>query len=172
MTVPTDSLPTLLLKPGELFIVEEPCVVWTLLGSCVAVTMVSRRIGVGAICHALLPSCKPQDRCDCPERFRYVECAIRGMLREFACRGVPYAAIEVKLFGGADMFHGPGGDGVGGQNIAKAKNVLAEEGMQVSAFDGGGLQGRKILFYPHTGEVFLRRLDRLGQRKSCRGETA
>ncbi len=97
MTAPPSSIPNLFLKPGELVIAEQPCVVSTLLGSCVAVTMVSRRIGVGAICHALLPSCKAKDQCDCPERFRQVDCAIRGMIAEFVRRGVPCSGIEAKI---------------------------------------------------------------------------
>lgn len=174
MTLPPSSLPSFFLKPGELFIADEPCVVSTLLGSCVAVTMVSRRTAVGAICHALLPSCKAQDRCDCGERFRYVECAIRGMIGEFARRGVARGEIEAKVFGGAEMFHAGAGEGgggsVGSQNVAMARAILAAEGIRLAAFDGGGVQGRKIFFYPHTGEVFLRRLNRIDQRQARAGE--
>jgi chemotaxis protein CheD len=163
MTAPPSSVPYLFLKPGELVIAEQPCVVSTLLGSCVAVTMVSRRIGVGAICHALLPSCKAKDRCSCPERFRQVDCAIRGMIEEFARRGVPCSGIEAKIFGGAEMFHtGREEDGegsVGRQNVVKAREVLAAAGVRIAAFDVGGLQGRKIFFCTHSGEVFLRRLN-------------
>jgi len=163
MTAPPSSVPYFFLKPGELVIAEQPCVVSTLLGSCVAVTMVSRRIGVGAICHALLPSCKAKDQCDCPERFRQVDCAIRGMIAEFVRRGVPCSGIEAKIFGGAEMFHTDrgedGGDSVGRQNVAKAREVLAVEGVRVAACDVGGLQGRKIFFCTDSGEVFLRRLN-------------
>ncbi|MGA2108628.1 MAG: hypothetical protein ABSH25_13400 [Syntrophorhabdales bacterium] len=44
------------LKPGEIYVGEEPAEISTILGSCVSVTMFSKRVRVGAICHALLPS--------------------------------------------------------------------------------------------------------------------
>ncbi len=155
----THTLPTFFLKPGELFFAEEPCIVSTLLGSCVAVTMTSRRARFGAICHALLPSCRDRGSCDCPERFRYVACAVRGMIDAFARRGVPAASIEAKIFGGAEMFPTGRGASVGSQNVARACELLAAAGVRVAAVDAGGEQGRKIVFLPQTGEVFLRRLD-------------
>jgi chemotaxis protein CheD len=168
MNAAPTNLPTLFLKPGEMFIAEQPCVISTLLGSCVAITMVSRRIGVGAICHALLPSCRTKDRCDCRERFRYVECAIRGMIEAFRSRGVPRSGIEAKLFGGAEMFRSGGGtevgDSVGRQNISKARELLVADGIRIAASDVGGLHGRKIHFYPQTGEVYLKRLNGLANR--------
>jgi len=170
MNAASTNLPTLFLKPAEMFIAEQPCVISTLLGSCVAITMVSRRIGVGAICHALLPSCRTKDRCDCPERSRYVDCAIRGMIEAFRSRGVPRSGIEAKVFGGAEMFHAGAGEGGGGsvgrQNISKALELLAAEGIRIAASDVGGLHGRKIYFYPQTGEVFLKRLNGLANRRT------
>ena len=165
MILPTVShhLPYRFLKPGELIVAEEPCVISTLLGSCVAVTMVSLRTGIGTICHALLPSCASRDKCDCPERYRHVECSIRGMIELFRDRGVPCSGIEAKVFGGADMFRSGSGEDervtVGRQNVAMANRILEAEGVRIAAFDVGGRQGRKIFFYPHTGDVYLRRLN-------------
>lgn len=139
----------------------------TLLGSCVAVAMVSRTSCVGAICHAFLPSCRGAVHSVCPEQFRHVECAINGMLDEFGRRGILRGGIEAKIFGGAEMFgFSEGGRGVGKQNIAMARRILAAEGIQVTATDVGGADGRKILFCPHTGEVFLKRLDRMAYRQA------
>jgi chemotaxis protein CheD len=172
VTIPmvSHSLPYHFLKPGELIVAEEPCIISTLLGSCVAVTMVSRRIGFGAICHALLPSCAEGNGCDCTERFRHVECSIRGMIEAFRDRGVPCSGIEAKVFGGADMFRsGSGADGratVGRQNVARANLILAAEGIRIAAFDVGGRQGRKIFFYTQTGDVYLRRLSGMAFRQA------
>ncbi|HEY6872316.1 MAG TPA: chemotaxis protein CheD [Geobacteraceae bacterium] len=164
------------LKPGEIFIGDTPCLVSTLLGSCVAITLFAARHRLGAICHALLPACGAGGGAGCPERFRHVRCAVLCMLTDFRGRGIPVAGIEAKLFGGADMFpgepdrDGKGGRGtVGGQNVAMAENLLGGAGIRVAIADVGGVQGRKILFRPDTGEVFLRRLDRMAP--GGRGET-
>ncbi len=166
MTEQKPGLPIFLLKPGEMFITDKPCAVSTLLGSCVAVTMFSRRLGVGAICHALLPSCSQNKQCDCrDERFRYVDCSVRGMLEAFKGLGITATEIETKLFGGSDMFlvkDGPDSKAsVGRQNIAKAREILTAAVGCVAAADVGGVQGRKIVFYACSGEVFLKRLNRL-----------
>lgn len=172
MNVPPLDFPCFFLKPGEIFIAEQPCVVSTLLGSCVAVALFSRTLSVGAICHAFLPSCRPNGPAGCRERFRHVECAITGMLEELDRRGVPQGTLEAKIFGGAEMFgFNDGGAGVGRQNIVMARKILEAEGIRVTAADLEGTEGRKIFFYPHTGEVFLRRLDRIAYRQA-RGYTA
>jgi chemotaxis protein CheD len=155
------------LKPGEIFISGTPHMVSTLLGSCVAIILFTPAYRVGAICHALLPMCREGKFFSCPEKFRHVACSFRGMLAMFRERGISCATIEAKVFGGADMFpNEPAISGkssratVGRMNIAKAKELLAAEGIRIIAADVGGWQGRKILFRPNTGEVFLQRMNR------------
>lgn len=147
---------TIYLLPGELSIVERPTVISTVLGSCVSVTLFHRRQGFGAMCHAMLPFARgPQD-------FKFVDSSISHMLATFDRRGIPRCELEVKLFGGADMFEtsDPGGHSlsVGRQNIAAATQILAAEGLQLLASQVGGRQGRKLHFRAHTGEVLLKRL--------------
>lgn len=171
--VPAAS-PYFFLKPGDMAIAEEPCIIGTLLGSCVAVTMTSRRSGIGAVCHALLPACKELDHCNsCPEQFRHVDCAIRGMIEAFRERGAPLGSIEAKLFGGADMFriHDELDDrnSVGRQNIDRARELLDSQGIRLVAADVGGVRGRKILFNTGTGEVFLKRLNSIAGRQALSG---
>jgi chemotaxis protein CheD len=153
------------LKPGDILISEKPVLISTLLGSCVAVTMFSPRLRVGAISHGLLPSCKKRKPCEgdeyCREGVRYVECSIMRMLGWFMQNGVAREEIDVKVFGGSDMLSVPESTTkatVGQQNIAMAFHVLEKEMLRVSASDVGGLRGRKIIFSSKTGEVMLKRL--------------
>jgi len=152
------------LKPGEMHFAEQPTLVVTVLGSCVSITMFSRSAGLGAICHGLLPSCKGQLQCggDCLDGFKYVDCSIRRMAVLFYQRGVRRSEIEVKCFGGADMFNRDINTreavSVGNQNLTIAQQVLASEGLSLKVSDVGGRRGRKILFYTDTGDVFLKLL--------------
>jgi chemotaxis protein CheD len=153
------------LKPGEIYFSHKPAVISTLLGSCVSVTMFSHRMGAGAICHGLLPSCKGQKPCECDkfcsEGMRYVDCSIMRMLEWFERNGVARGEIDVKVFGGADMLSGPESAAkatVGQQNISMAFQVIEKENLRIAASDVGGLRGRKIIFSTHTGEVLLKRL--------------
>jgi len=159
-----EPLPTVYLKPGDMHFSAEQNVVITVLGSCLSVTMFSRSRGLGGICHSLLPQCDGQTRClgECLEGFKYVACSIRRMVRLFDRQRVRRSDIEVKCFGGADMFtktiDRPGLASIGRQNITAAEQVLKSEGLKMHAVDVGGLLGRKIYFYTDTGEVLLKRL--------------
>ncbi len=153
------------LNPGAIHISEEPALISTLLGSCVAVTMFSPRLKAGAMCHGLLPACKGEKPCRCEKHcragVRYVGCSIRRMLEWFVQQGVGRGEIDVKVFGGADMFGGRENSAtvsVGEQNIVMAFQVLEEERLRISASDVGGAKGRKIFFHTATGEVLLKRL--------------
>lgn len=144
------------LKPAELAVAERPSLISTVLGSCVAVTLFSCRRKVGAICHAMLPSG------GCGNGFKYVDSSLRHMLEHFDRLGIDRKEIDVKLFGGADMFEAAPFPSrsmtVGRQNIQAAFDNLRQEGLRIVVSDVGGRQGRKLLFYSHTGEVLLKRL--------------
>ncbi|HKK02229.1 MAG TPA: chemotaxis protein CheD [Desulfuromonadales bacterium] len=153
-----NDLPYLYLRPGEMHFSRTPVVVGTILGSCLSVTFYSRRLAAGAICHALLPGGEGRSGS------RYVDYAILHMLDEFARVGAPPHELDAKLFGGADMFgqrtaHG-GRPTVGRQNIIAARATLDREGVTVSRSHLGGNLGRKLYFYPHSGDVLLKRVAR------------
>ncbi len=143
------------LKPGEVAVASEPALISTVLGSCVAVTMFSPLLRIGAICHAMLP--------DCGERFddlRYVAPAVYFIYRKLKERGA--ASLVVKLFGGAQVLDVGGYDAcrqtVGEQNVERTEQVLASLGLLISAQDTGGLRGRKLYFCTRDGTVYVHRV--------------
>ncbi|MBF0284932.1 MAG: chemotaxis protein CheD [Magnetococcales bacterium] len=162
---PWKNLPQIHLNPGEMHLSPTPSVVTTVLGSCVSVTLFHPKSRIGAICHGMLPHCQcVAPEClhgGCRECFRFVDCAILAMLDQWRDLGIRPAALETKLFGGADMFRvGEGTVTVGRQNVAMAREILLKTGLKLLSSDTGGDRGRKLLFFTHTGEVFLKRLSR------------
>ena len=158
-------LPDLNLQPGELYLARGPAILRTILGSCVGVTFWSARLGVGALCHGVLPRC-PRFL---PAGFlvsdglRFVDFSIRYLAQQFDTLGAHHHEIEVKVFGGADVLpvnrggsHRPT---VGALNCSAAIEALEEKGFTVFASDLGGVRGRRIHFHTGTGEVLLQRLD-------------
>ncbi len=164
MNPDTHDLPVVYLKSGDLHFSDKPSSVMTVLGSCLSVTMFHRGARVGAICHGLLPKCRERSVCSgaCAERAKYVECAIEMMAKLFDANNLKRSEVEVKVFGGADMFSirlgGRGSISVGRQNIEIARQSLEKLGIHVIAMDVGGTTGRKLYFNTHTGEVLLKRL--------------
>jgi chemotaxis protein CheD len=163
MNLSDEGLPIIYLKPGEMHISGKPSIVVTVLGSCLSVTMFHRRAGLGAICHGLLPECGKKKSCNsvCADGFKFVDCSIKRMLKRFDVHDIKRGEIQIKCFGGADMFsvrpEMAGIVSVGKQNIVTARKMFENEGLTLHSIDVGGNQGRKILFYTHTGEVLLKR---------------
>lgn len=160
------ELPHIYLKQGEFHCTSEPAMISTVLGSCIAITMYSRKHGTGAMCHVLLPRCRNKGVCglNCTENFKYLECTFPYMLEKFDRLKMKRAEIDVKIFGGADMFERKRKTtdlmSVGRQNVELALSLMKKEGLKPKAKDVGGEQGRKIFFFTNTGEVFLKRLPR------------
>lgn len=153
------------LKPGDFCLALKPTIIKTVLGSCITVTMFSQRTGIGAACHALLPTCREEHELHCPpgtcqHTFRYVECVIPEMLRQMQGQGLILAELEIKLFGGADMMMGALADHqrVGHMNVQKAKMALSRLGLTITSSDVGGAVGRKLIFDTRTGDVWIKRL--------------
>lgn len=148
------------LKPGELYIGEEPTQVITVLGSCVSVTLFSRRLRIGAICHGTLPHCRKRSGCValCEEAFKFVDCSVHYMLAKFKSYGIADSEIEVKLFGGADTLSSKKENTIGSMNVKMALEIIRQVNLRIIAADVGDSFGRKIIFLTHTGDVYLKRL--------------
>ena len=122
-----DGLPTVYLHPGELVICREPTKVITVLGSCVSVTLFSRRLGMSAICHGTMPRCRAIEHCTepCIDAFKFMDCAIQHMLRSFREAGAQKGDIVVKVFGGADTLMSKSSNTIGSQNIKVTLDMLS-----------------------------------------------
>lgn len=146
------------LKPGELLMTYEPCLVTTVLGSCVAVTMFYARLRFAGICHGMLPEPKQGFAGeDDPERFKYLSEAIPFMIARFRNLGVEPQEVEVKIFGGGNVLGFENSSQsrklVGSVNIEIAREMVEKAAMSIKAGSVGGDSGRKILFNTQTGEV-------------------
>jgi len=88
MRICDKGLPIIYLKPGEMYITEKPALVSTVLGSCVSVTMFNPRLQIGAICHGLLPTFKPESLYgNLAAEYKYVNSSIYKMVKQYEVRG-------------------------------------------------------------------------------------
>lgn len=137
----------------------EPVKVQTLLGSCVAVTLHCRFCRAGGIFHALLPRIEDYPKHKGGPPYRFVDSGLAALLEAMDRAGADMRALEAKVFGGAGALLGQEA-GVGLKNVRVALSGLTERGLRVSAVNVGGDRGRKLLFLPHTGEVYVKLLSR------------
>ena len=166
MLPPDAPIAEVYVQPGESHLVPGPAVFRTVLGSCVGITFLVRRLGMGGLCHPMLPRCPEAHRTIIGVRAgrRYVDFTIRDMGRQLDSLGVKRAEVEVKLFGGGDVLTVASGSDrptVGKLNSEAAFRVLEDEGFNVAACRLGGNTGVHIEFSTETGEVLVRRLGRI-----------
>lgn len=163
MTLPERPLTEVYVQPGESCLTREPAILRTVLGSCVGIAFLIPRLGVGALCHPMLPAYPqnpPADSTVATGR-RYVDFAIRDLAGQFKRLGARPSEVRVKLFGGADVLPAVNATSrptVGRLNCEAALRVLNEFGFPIAASSLGGTSGINVQFDTSTGEVLLRRL--------------
>lgn len=159
------------LNIGEVYITQKPTVIWTILGSCISVVFYNKRLQTGGICHAQLPekrrlneSCMKACPVKCSGngtdsgRFKFVTCSAQYMLEQFNQYGIQNREIEVKLFGGANVFQTNGtAKTVGSQNLEAALKFIQKHNLNLVSKYIGGKTGITIYFHSHTGKVFLKK---------------
>ncbi len=153
--------------PGEYFATANAAAMATLLGSCVTVCLYDRGTGVGGMNHFMLPKQLLQlNATRCPTPYsppcgntcsaRYGECALRHLLQCLDRLGARRSSLEAKLFGGGRVM--AGGSDIGRKNIGFALGYLDERKIPVISSDLGERCPRKVVFFPATGKVFIKRL--------------
>lgn len=167
--VPVQELPTIYLKPGEMHFGSDAARVITVLGSCVSVIMYHRSTSTGAICHAVMPSSEaPRSlKRASKDLFQYVNTSLEWMIAQFEKLGIKKTDIEVKIFGGSEMFTDANGRvaamSVGRKNIEAAMRFIQDHNLRLKAWNIGGNKGRKVIFYSDTGEVFTKFVNKVEQ---------
>lgn len=152
------DIPTIFLKPGEAHCGPGPSRVVTVLGSCVSIVLFHRGERFGAMCHAIMPSRGGRGLAAARGDLSYVDGSVAWMLAEFVKRGLPVEEIDAKVFGGAALLGEPRVEipylAVGRRNFEAAFHAIQTRKINLTAWNVGGKRGRKIIFYPDTGEVY------------------
>ncbi|WP_368187489.1 chemotaxis protein CheD [Aestuariibius sp. HNIBRBA575] len=133
---------------GEFKISDNPNVMMsTLLGSCIAACIWDPKAKVGGMNHFLLADGKGSGDGDLGFGVNAMELLLNGLIS----RGATRENLMVRLFGGAKMFAGR--QNIGEQNAEFAKWFVENEGLECASICVGGLRGRKIRFWPASGQA-------------------
>lgn len=139
---------TWVLNPGDVVVANAGDRLDTLLGSCVAVTLVDPRGTVGAMCHIVHAADS-----DARRGFdtHHARCAIQAMADGLLARGIAPRLCLARVYGGANMFPhqyrgGPEAAGahVGQRNVQRVLELLAAGGIRLLEQNVGGTGYRKL----------------------------
>jgi chemotaxis protein CheD len=81
---------------------------------------------------------------------------MESLINELMKLGARRDRLEVKLFGGGRILSSM--TDVGQKNIAFAREFLKVEGFKIAAEDVGDVYPRRVIYFPATGVVMLKRL--------------
>ena len=146
--------------PGEYYVTQNQEAITTVLGSCISACIRDPRLGIGGMNHFMLPADAGGDGQWAGSDAlvtRYGVAAMESLINDLMKLGSRKANMEVKLFGGGkilamDMLN------VGERNIEFVRQFTQIEGLSVVAQDLGGPHPRKVIYFPTTGKVKIRRL--------------
>lgn len=143
----------------------------TVLGSCISACVRDNVAQVGGMNHFLLaePSGSSRDRYGASAR--YGAFAMEQLINKVLSRGSGRKSnLEIKVFGGG-LINAALTD-VGAKNIEFVREFLAAEGYEHVKEDVGGSYARRVMFKPHSGRTFIRRLDNAAGATIVREELA
>jgi chemotaxis protein CheD len=152
---------TVKILPGEYYVTRAEEVISTVLGSCISACVRDPQQGVGGMNHFMLPedaTCGSDGWRDPAVGLatRYGSYAMESLINDLLKLGALRARLQIKLFGGGRILEGM--SDVGERNIRFIRDYMRLEGYPVVAEDLGGSQPRKVLYFPRSGRVRVRKL--------------
>ncbi|MFL0809572.1 MAG: chemoreceptor glutamine deamidase CheD [Agarilytica sp.] len=151
--------PTAKILPGECYVSKTGEMIVTVLGSCIAACIRDTRLGVGGMNHFMLPVQQNHSgRSAITAELAYGNWAMEFLVNEILKLGGKKSSLEIKIFGGGKVLSSISNIDIGARNIDFVKQFIANEGMSILAEDVGSNCPRKVLYFPDTGSVKLKRL--------------
>ena len=143
--------------PGEYYVTKSGECVTTVLGSCVSACIRDVKMGIGGMNHFMLPANRNEDSNSLlSDAARYGNFAMEHLINDILRNGGQKKNLEFKLFGGGRIMQAM--MDVGQKNIAFVLEYIKLEGYRVAAEDLGGDYPRKIIYFPATGKVRMKKL--------------
>lgn len=145
------------LNPGEYYATHQEEIITTVLGSCVTACVFDPYAKVGGMNHFMLPGCSSgKSNTGFAMASKFGIYAMEYMLNAVLKLGGSKDRLEVKLFGGANVIDAK--MDVGQNNIEFALEYVHVERLNVLIKDLGGPHPRKLVFFPCTGKVLVKKL--------------
>jgi chemotaxis protein CheD len=150
--------------PGEYYVTQENELITTVLGSCVSACIRDKESGIGGMNHFMLPETnagklKKDGDAIVGIATRYGNYAMEHLINTILSNGGKRKNLEVKVFGGGKIIAAL--TDVGMKNIDFVLSYIDQEGLKLLAHDLGDIYPRKIIYFPQTGKVGMKKIQDL-----------
>lgn len=145
--------------PGQLYVTTDPSeIVATVLGSCVSACIRDPDTGIGGMNHFMLPLKEGHSTGEwLDQATRYGSYAMEHLINEIMKAGGRRDNLEMKVTGGARVIKNMS-NVVGQRNIDFVLNYAEIEGIEILAQDLGDIYPRKVMYYPSSGRLRVKKL--------------
>ena len=145
------------IQPGFVCVPAASTRLCAVVSSGVAITLYDKKLQTGGMSHYVFPY-----RRGAESTATYAAPAIVSLVDLLIGRGSKKEDLEAQLFGGAmnqesDRFV----EELAEENVNVGLEILDKLGIPVASTDIGGTRGRKLIFYPESGEVVVAKVDRI-----------
>ncbi|MCD0460985.1 CheR family methyltransferase [Roseiconus lacunae] len=141
---------------GDVLASDQPILISTVLGSCIAVCLYDEVIKAGGMNHFALPSGDLSSR----KTTSFGVHAMELLINDIMHFGADRRRLKAKVFGGANVLGLSDDDNIGTKNEQFIREFLAMENIPIIAKFLGGNQGMQVLFEPCSGRAKMKLLDR------------
>lgn len=148
------------INPGEYFVSNEEIIISTVLGSCVAVSFHDPVNRIGGLNHFMLPGNVNKDNFYMTESGKYGMFAMELVVNDLIKKGAQRRNLIAKVFGGGSVLRTTESytGKIPKDNIEFAFKYLETENFRIETSDVGGRHARKILYFPVTNKILLKRI--------------
>ena len=161
------------LLPGEYYVTRNGELVTTVLGSCVSACVRDSRLKIGGMNHFMLPLDGSQGTsawgAAVSAATRYGNVAMERLINDILKLGGRREDLEMKLVGGGRVLAEMTTD-IGARNIAFVRDYVREEGFNVLGEDLGDVFARKVVYFPESGRIRVRKLNAHSDRSLAQRE--
>ncbi len=150
------GMSTAKILPGEFYVTAHNEAITTILGSCISACVRDKNAGLGGMNHFMLPINNSASSLQQANAARYGNFAMEKMINDILRNGGTRQNLEIKIFGGGRVMKGV--TDIGRKNIDFVKAYIRVEELKLLSEDVGGKLPRKVMYFPKTGKVKLKKL--------------
>lgn len=160
--------------PGEYYVTANNEAIVTVLGSCVSACIRDKVFGIGGMNHFMLPLNKNMSDVDVAvmsNAGRYGNFAMEKMINDILKNGGTRENLEVKIFGGGRVLKNMQTLDIGNGNINFVREYIQTEQLKLVGEDVGDIFPRKVIYFPLTGKVKVKKLRQMHNKTIIERET-
>ena len=150
--------------PGEYYVTTNKEAIVTVLGSCVSACIRDKVFGIGGMNHFMLPLNKGSEVSAMSNAGRYGNFAMEKMINDILKHGGVRENLEVKIFGGGRVLKNMQTLDIGNGNINFVREYIETEHLKLVGEDVGDVFPRKVIYFPLTGKVRVKKLRQMHNR--------